>query len=340
MKTLRFGILGTGFWSRYQLAGWKELEGAECVALYNRTPAKAHHLAKEFHVPSVYEDAEELLRRERPDFIDIITGVDTHERYVQLAAAHGIPVICQKPMGPSREVARGMVVACREAGVPFFIHENWRWQRPIRQVKRVLDSGQLGRIIRGRIDYAHSFPVFDNQPFLKELDRFILADMGSHILDVARFLWGEASELYCQTRRLHRDIRGEDVATVMMRMSGGTTVTCNLSYASRWEFDRFPETFVAVEGTEGGVTLGPDYTLKVTTRQGTTEERVPPVDYSWADPAYALVHASIVDCNRNLLEAIQGLGAAETSGEDNLKTIELVYAVYDSAERRESIRIS
>ena len=54
------------------------------------------------------------------------------------------------------------------------------------------------------------FPVFANQPFLKELEQFILTDLGSHTLDTARFLFGEAESLYCQTRRVHPDIKGED----------------------------------------------------------------------------------------------------------------------------------
>jgi predicted dehydrogenase len=113
MKNLRFAIFGTGFWARYQLAAWRELEGAECVALYNRTRSKAETLAHDFGVPAVYDDAEELLQREQLDFIDIITDVDTHPRFVQLAAQHKVAVICQKPMAPSLEVARDMVATCR-----------------------------------------------------------------------------------------------------------------------------------------------------------------------------------------------------------------------------------
>jgi predicted dehydrogenase len=86
MKNLRFAIFGTGFWARYQLAAWRELKGAECVALYNRTRSKAEVLAHDFGVPAVYDDPEELLQREQLDFIDIITDVDTHPRFVQLAA--------------------------------------------------------------------------------------------------------------------------------------------------------------------------------------------------------------------------------------------------------------
>ncbi|HAV63948.1 MAG TPA: gfo/Idh/MocA family oxidoreductase [Verrucomicrobiales bacterium] len=331
MSKLRFAIFGTGFWSRFQLAAWRELEGAECVALFNRTRARAEALAKEFGVAAVYDDAAKLLANEKTDFVDIITDVGTHAEFVALAARHRLPVICQKPMGRTLAEARGMVDVCRRAGVPFFVHENWRWQAPIRAFKEVLASGRLGRIIRGRIDYAHSFPVFDNQPFLKELDQFILTDIGTHILDVARFLWGEAGTLYCQTRRIHPDIKGEDVATVMMRMTDGVTVTANMSYASRWEFDLFPETFLYVEGSEGGASLGADCTLRVFTKAGAEERRVEPKHYAWADPAYALIHSSIVECNRNLFSALRGEGTAETTGADNLKTLELVFAAYDSA---------
>ena len=126
MSNLRFAIFGTGYWSRFQLAGWRELEGVECVALYNRTRAKAEALAQAFDVPTVYDDAEELFRREPLDFIDIITNVETHSQFVHLAAVHGLPVICQKPMATSLEEAEQMVRVCREAGVPFFVHENWR----------------------------------------------------------------------------------------------------------------------------------------------------------------------------------------------------------------------
>ena len=333
MKNLRFAILGTGFWSRFQLAAWRELAGVDCVALYNRTRAKAESLAKEFEVRSVYDDAEALLAGESLDFVDIVTDVHSHARLVEIAARRGLPIICQKPMASDLATARRMVESCQQAGVPFFIHENWRWQPPIRAFHEVLHSGRLGKIIRGRIDYANSFPVFENQPFLKELDQFILTDIGTHLLDVARFLWGEASELYCLTRRIHDDIRGEDVATVMMRMEDDVTVTCNMSYASRWEFDRFPETFLYVEGSKGGASLGADGVLKVFTDKEVQERKVSIPTYQWADPQYALIHASIVECHRNLLGALQGHGDAETTGEDNLKTLKLIFGAYESAHK-------
>jgi predicted dehydrogenase len=332
MSRLRFGVIGCGFWSQYQIAGWREVGGVELVAVYNRTRSKAEAIAARFGVPRVYDDAEAMLDREELDFVDIITDVDSHERFVGLAVQHRLPVICQKPLAPSLEAAGRMVAGSRQAGVPLLVHENWRWQRPIRELRRVLSSGALGRPHRARVTYANSFPVFDNQPALRELEQFILTDMGTHILDVARFLFGEAHSLYCHTRRVDASIRGEDVATVLMVMGDDVTVTCELSYASPVEHDRFPETYILVECERGAVELGPDYWLRSTTKgEGTLSRRYPPPQYDWADPRYALVHASIVPCTRDLLQSLQGKGVAETTPEDNLHTLALVFRAYASA---------
>jgi len=324
-------MFGAGFWARYQLAGWRELAGAECVALYNRTLSKAEALAREFDIPSIYNDPEELLEKEKLDFVDIVTDVDHHESFMKMAAARKLPVICQKPMAPTLRIAEEMVQSCQEMGVPLMINENWRWQTPLRELKRVLLSGEIGQPFRARIDMISGFPVFRNQPFLGDLEQFILMDLGSHILDVARFFFGEADRLYCQTHRAHPDIKGEDVATVILRMGGETTVLVEMAYAGNpLERECFPQTLAFVEADKGSLELTADYWIKVTTAHGTVAKRYPPPNYSWADPAYQVVHSSIVACQANLLQGLHG-GSVETSGEDNLKTVRLVFASYESA---------
>lgn len=340
MKELKFAIMGAGFWARYQLAAWREVGGARCIAVCDQAGEKAQEFARAWEVPAAYASAEELIKAERPDFLDIIASVEAHAPLVFLAAQYGIPVICQKPMGRTLAEAERMVAVCEASATPFFIHENWRWQRPLRRLKELLDAGAIGRPFRARITFSCSFPVFDNQPFLKTLDQFILADIGSHILDVARFLFGEAATLYCQTQRIHTDIHGEDVATVMMQMGDGVTVTCEMSYASRLEEERFPETYAVIEGERGSIALGPDYWVRVTTAHGTHAQRYAPPRYAWADPAYDLVQASIVACQQNLLAALRGENAAETTGRDNLATVRLVFAAYDSARCGEVVRLS
>lgn len=330
MNILRVAIFGCGFWARFQIAAWRELDGVEIVALYNRTRAKAEALAQEFGIRAVYDDPEALIQEQHPDAIDIITDVDTHQQFVQLAARHRIPAICQKPMAPTLNAAQAMVTACAAAGIPLIIHENFRWQTPMRRLKHMLDRGMIGQPFRGRIQFASSFPVFDNQPFLKDLEQFIMTDVGSHMYDLARFLFGDAQRIYCRTRRVNPEIKGEDVATAVLH-HGDITCICDMSYASRLEHERFPETYVLIEGERGSLELGPDYWIRCTTDQGTLAKRYPPPRYAWADPAYDLVHASIVPCNANILAALTGGPPAETSGADNLKTVQLVFAAYESA---------
>lgn len=331
MKNLRFAILGTGFWAHFQLAGWQELEGVECVALYNRTRVKADALAQKFGIPHVYDSVEEMLDKEQLDFVDIITDVGTHTNLTRMAVERGVNVICQKPMATSLDEARSMVDICRAAQLQLLINENWRWQYPVRQFKRILDEGRIGKPFRARVHFCNSFPVFDNQPFLKELDQFILTDIGSHILDTTRYLFGDAKSLYCQTTRVHPDIKGEDVATVMMHMESDVNVVCEMSYASRTEIESFPQTYVYVEGDQGFLELGPDYKVRETTLAGTCIRQFTPQHYQWADPAYDLVHSSIVACQSDLLKHLKGEKIAETNGDDNFKTVELVFASYESA---------
>lgn len=333
MKKLKFAVFGTGFWSFYQLSGWKELAGVEPIAFYNRTRSKAEALARQFNVTHVYDNPDELLERHaiELDFVDIITDVDTHAMLTEKVARRGLPIICQKPMAPDLATARHMVEVCKQANVKFYIHENFRWQAPIRKLKEVLDSGIIGRPFKANVAFCSAFPVFDNQPFLAELDEFILTDIGSHILDVCRFLFGEAQSLYCRTAKINPGIKGEDVANVLLSMRNGVSCYAEMSYASILEYEAFPQTLAKIEGELGSIVLTHDFVIKITTRIATRTTAGQPIMYPWVNPAYAVVHSSIVDCNRNILRDLQGEGKAETTGEDNFETIRLVHAAYESA---------
>src|SRR5262245_19189122 len=107
---LRFAVIGAGFWANYQLAAWHALsEGAtgsasaaaKCVAVCDRDRGKAQALADRFNIKAVYDDAEKMLASERLDFVDIISEVDSHVLLAKLAAKHGVPAICQKPLATS-----------------------------------------------------------------------------------------------------------------------------------------------------------------------------------------------------------------------------------------------
>ena len=332
MKKLKGAIFGCGFWSQFQIGGWFELPEVEIVALYNRTLKKAEEKASLFGVNHFYDNAE-LLFKNHPDinFIDIITDVDTHYDFVAMAAKHKKNVICQKPMAPNLETARKMVQVCRENGVKYYVHENYRWQPQFRRVKELMDSGVIGKPFRCKTGFNTAFPLFETQPFLAELEQFALTDQGSHQFDVLRFLFGEAESLYCSTQRVNPGIKGEDVATTIIKMKSGVTCIQEISFSSMLEKEIFPQTLLLVEGSKGSIRLDPDLMIKITTSLGTITEKVHLDTYWWQTERLTNEPPSIVSCNRNILDDMLGYGKAETTGDDNLKTVELVFSGYDSA---------
>lgn len=337
MKPLRFAVIGTGFWARYQLAAWKELEGVELVAVCDHEVGRAKETAQKSGIEKVYERAEELLSEEELDFVDIITPADTHALFVYTAAEKGVDIICQKPLAQSFEEAQGMLAVCKQKNVDLFVHENFRWQAPVRALKETMDAGIIGKPFKAKVSFCSAFPVFENQPTLAEVENFILTDIGSHVLDICRYLFGEAKNLFCLTQKVNAKIKGEDVANVLMEMEHGVHCFAEMSYASILEQEAFPQTLILVEGEKGSLQLTHDFELKITTRRRTTASIITPTMYDWVNPEYAVVHSSIVACNRDILKGLQG-GNAETTGDDNLQTVKLVWACYKSAATKKTVQ--
>lgn len=98
--------------------------GVDLVAACNRTRSRAEAIACEFDVPAVYDDAAAMLAAERLDFVNVITDVGAHSQFVALAAAQGLPVICQKPLAPDLATAQQMAAVCRTANVRLLVHGN------------------------------------------------------------------------------------------------------------------------------------------------------------------------------------------------------------------------
>lgn len=342
-RKLRFAVLGCGFWARYQIPAWMEFkEEVELIALYNRSIDKARDLSAVYHVPYVYDDVDVLLDRHAAelDFVDIITDVYTHEVFTMKAAAKGLPVITQKPMAPDLATAKKMVDYCAGRKLKLFVHENFRWQAPIIKIKSLLEEQVIGRPFKCRLSFLTSYPVFNNQPALRELEDMIIADLGSHTFDIARFLFGDVSHLYCQINSINPGIRGEDVASTMLTHDNGMHTFVEMSFATIHESDGFPQTYAFIEGEKGSIALSKDFAITVTQHGSVRRLSAPPVNYPWANPDYLVVHSSIVNCNRNILNDLQGKGEAGTTGKDNYKTLQLVYAAYESARNNKVVKIT
>jgi predicted dehydrogenase len=278
--------------------------------------------------------------KERPDFVDIATTVPSHRALVELAASLRIPVICQKPFALTLADGEAMVAACEAAGVPLMVHENFRWQSPIRAVRQVIDSGDIGQVFWGRVSFRSAFDVFSGQPYLAKQKRFIVEDLGIHSLDIARYLFGDALALAARIMRVNPAIAGEDVATALLDHGGGVSSVVDCSYATKLEKELFPQTLLEIDGTEGTIRLGPGYGLTVTNSQGTEKRDVSPPLLAWASPPWHNIQESVLAIQQYWVDCLKSGRETETSGRDNLKTLALVEAVYQSAAAGETVRFS
>ncbi len=338
-RPLRFVMCGAGFWSHYQLAAWRELPGAQCVGICDSNLDRAAALANRFGIEVIVRDLTEAEATVPFDFVDIVSSPESHAELVRHASCLGKSVICQKPMTESWSECVALVEYCRDKRTWFAIHENWRWQKPLARVRELIVSGVVGEVFRCHLEMVTGFDVYANQPSLRHVKDFIIADLGCHLIDYARSLFGEAEQVSCQTRRTSPSIAGEDVASLLLSMNDQKTiVTIDMAYArTPIENDAFPQTLLRIEGTLGSIRVCPGYEIRITRCDATEVHCAPPDPYPWIDPKYAVVHSSLVDCNRSLLHALVHRTLPPTSAFDNLRTMQLVFAAYESAKERKCV---
>ena len=333
MAKVRGAVIGCGFFSANHLNGWAELKDrCEIVAVCDADGAKAKAAAERFGIPARYTDAGTMLKEVKPDFVDIITTVNSHRALVELCAAHGTAIIVQKPLAIDWDDACALVGAAHKANVPIMVHENFRFQKPVLRAREILATGEIGDPTWARFSWRTNFDIYAGQPYLAETKRFILMDIGVHVLDVARALLGEVDSVFCQTRSIKQGIAGEDMATVLMRHENGVTSVNDFTYESRHKPDPFPEMLLEVEGTKGALRLGLTGRLDVNSPKGARTENVEVPRLGWGHEPWFTIQDSVVTIQREWLDSLAGGRAAQTSGADNLRTFALVEACYKSAE--------
>lgn len=334
MADLRGVLIGCGFFAVNQLHGWRDAKGASLVAICDRDAARLKLVGDQFGIERRYSDAAEMLAAEKPDFVDIATTVESHRPLVELALSHSIPTICQKPFAPTLEDAKAMVAAASAAGVPFMVHENFRWQSPIMAVKALIEAGEIGTPFFGRVSFRSGYDIYAGQPYLAKAKRFIVDDLGVHVLDVARYLFGDVSSVTARTTRVNPNIVGEDTATILLDHENGITSVVDCSYSTKQAVEQFPQTLIEVDGSEGAIRLHLDYRLVVKGRSGSFERDASPTLLSWAQKPWHNVQESVAQIQQDWVDCLRLGREPATSGKDNLKTFALVEASYRSAASR------
>ena len=211
---------------------------AEIVAIADLSPENRAAATRLFPRATVHESAAEALSTPGLDFCDICTPPFTHRGLIELAAARGVHVLCEKPLAPTLEEALAIEDVVTRAGIAFHPCHQYNFAPPWLAVKERL--GRLGRI--HLVEYAvrrtaanegnpHWTPQWRTS---RELSGGgILVDHGAHILYQLRGILGDARRVSATVRTLrHGDYGVEDTALVTLD-HGDALATVSLTWAAR-----------------------------------------------------------------------------------------------------------
>jgi predicted dehydrogenase len=331
-KPVRIGVIGCGFYAQNHLHAWTDLasDGAVLAAVCDIDPGKAEAAGRDLGVPA-YTDPGSMLDAEGLDAVDIVTRQDTHRKLAELAIARGIATIVQKPFAPSWEDCVAIVEAAQRQGVWLAVHENFRFQTPMRHVRRAIDSGAIGEPSWARICFRTSFDVYRTQPYFYDEERLAIADVGIHVLDLARFFLGEVSRISCETQRRNPKVRAEDTATMLLRHASGAVSVVECTYEAKRIPDPFPETLLEIEGPRGSIVVHSGVRMTVTSDGVAHDEEVGAPLLSWTSHPWHVSQEGAFGACRHFLDCLQRGVPAETNGADNLGSYALVDAAYRAA---------
>lgn len=337
MSQLKGAMVGAGFFAAFQAEAWNRIPGARIAAVADLDAGRAREFAARWGIPSVYADAAEMLEKERPDFLDIVTGPETHRALAELGARAGAAVICQKPLAPTLEDCTAMVEACERAGARLIVHENWRWQPWYREAGRLIGTGSFGRVFylgfRMRNGDGRGPEPYTLQPYFRNMKRFLIFETLVHFLDTFRFLCGEVARVYCRTSRVNPAIAGEDCAVIHLDFENGAQGLIDANRIS----GPLPlsATFgtLRVEGDRAMLRMNEDGRLWRTEYGGPEQ----PHDYEIPREGYR--GDSVRAAQRHYAECLASGRESESEGRAYLRTVEAVTACYRSAETGQAVTL-
>ena len=176
------------------------------VAICGRNEAATRAAAIRFGYERYYTDWRDMLADDNVQLFDNGGPNDAHAEPSIVAAQAGKHILCEKPLARTAEEAKTMLDAVQKAGVKHMVAFNYRFVPAIRQMRKLIESGALGRIYHFRAVYLQEWimPHY-NMPMIWRLTKDVagsgaLGDLGAHIIDLGRYLVGEVESVSAMTR--------------------------------------------------------------------------------------------------------------------------------------------
>lgn len=206
-KTLRVGMIGYRFMGKAHSNAWRQAPhffplkaGLELHTICGRDPKGVEAARDQLGWVNASTDWEAVVNNPAIDIIDINTPNDSHAEIAIAAARAGKAILCEKPLALTVKQCEEMVAAVKKARVVNMVCHNYRRIPAIAHAKKMIEEGLLGDIYHYYARYAQDWIVDPNFPLVWRLQKGVSGsgthgDINAHIIDLARYLVGEFSEV-------------------------------------------------------------------------------------------------------------------------------------------------
>jgi predicted dehydrogenase len=265
-RPVRIALIGTGgMGTAAHLAAFHESPYSAVAALCDVNQANLTSAASQYGVTATYADYRELLASEELDAVDVSTPNDVHAEISLAALARGCHVLCEKPLAMDRHEARAMAVAARDSGKKTAVNFTYRHVPAAAFIREIIQSGEIGDIYHVLATYNQGHLVDPAAPMAwrmvqKLSGTGVLGDLGSHLVDLARFWTCEFAAVsgHLKTFTTERPLPGggtgkvdvDDASSFLAEFSNGATGSF---FCTRDAFARSNTQRAEIYGTKGGV---------------------------------------------------------------------------------------
>ena len=251
MKKIRFGVVGTSNSTDWVIAGGKQDERFELVAVCSRTQERANAFAAKHGIPHTFTSLEEMAQSTLVDAIYLATPNYVHAQQSILCMSHGKHVLCEKPFASNAHEVQQMIDAARKYGVTLMEAMISTLNPNFAIVKEHLkDLGTLRRYFASYCQYSSRYDKFKEgivlNAFKPELSNGAMMDIGIYTVYPMVALFGRPQKIEAQGIRLHTGVDGQGAVNFQYEGMNATVLYSKIANSSLP-----PE----IEGEKGNLTL-------------------------------------------------------------------------------------
>lgn len=332
MKQINFAIVGCGHIAKKHAEAIEKAENAQLVAVCDMVVENMNFYVEQYGAKP-FENYDEMLSEKNIDVINICTPSGSHAFLTIKAAEAGKHVIVEKPIALTIEDTNKMIDVCKQNNVKLAVLHPNRFRPAMIDLKKVMDEGKFGKLSHANatVRWNRNQAYYDQAPWrgTKSLDGGVLMNQAIHNLDLLVWLMGDVEEVYSMSATRLRNIEAEDVSTGVVKFKNGAL---GVIEAATTVYPKNYEESLAIFGEEG--------TVKVSGRtanwiehwemENMSEEEVNKLKADIQENPFGKPgHQCIVE---DMIEAIHEDRDPIVTGEEGKRALELVIALYESAE--------